>query len=176
VVRLNLKNFRAGDRYYTYTLTGTAGVDFSRKVFVNGIGNTLVAGGPADYESIKANSVLIGDEIRVKTDPLSVTFILVEPGTKELVINNEVTSVEKPSYESTVSIYPNPASDGFTVTNIPPGTFFLEIKDVSGRAVYTENEAIYDADKTFIPNLLPGVYLVTLEGKSHRTTKKLIIK
>lgn len=176
VVRLNLKNFRAGDRYYTYTLTGTAGVDFSRKVFVNGIGNTLVAGGPADYESIKANSVLIGDEIRIKADPLSVTFILIEPGTKELVINNEVTSVEKPSYDSTVGIYPNPSTDGFTVTNIPPGTASAEIKDISGRIVYTGNATFYDSDQIFSPDLLPGVYFITLEGKSHRTTKKLIIK
>jgi len=176
VVRVNLKNFRAGDRYYTYTLTGTAGVDFSRKVFVNGTGNALVAGGPADYESIKANSVLIGDEIRIKTDPLSVTFILIEPGTKELVINNEVTSVEKPSYESTVHIYPNPASEGFTVTNIPSGTATAEIKDISGRIVYAENETFYDTDKTFSPDLLPGVYFITFEGKTHRTTKKLIIK
>jgi hypothetical protein len=176
VVRLNLKNFRAGDRYYTYTLTGTPGVDFSRKVFVNGIGNTLVAGGPADYETIKANSVLIGDEIRIKTDPLSVTFILIEPGTKELAINNEVTSVEKQSFESTVSIYPNPASDSFTVTNIPPRTASVEIQDISGRVVYAERETYFDTDKIFSPDLIPGVYFLTLEGRAHRTTKKLIIK
>ena len=176
VVRLNLKNFRAGERYYTYTLTGTAGIDFSRKVFVNGIGNTLVAGGPADYESIKANSSVIGDEIRIKADPLSVIFILIEPGTKELVINNEVTSVERPSYNSTVGIFPNPAPGSFTVTGIPPLTASIEIKDISGRTVFTVNEPPFSTDKKLITSLLPGVYFLILEDKDHRTTKKLIIK
>ncbi len=59
VVRLNIADFGFGDRYYTYTLTGTEGEDFSRKVYVNGFGNDLVAGGPEKYDSIKANAFLI---------------------------------------------------------------------------------------------------------------------
>ena len=89
MVRLNLKDYKVGDRFYTYTLTGTEGEDFSRKVFVNGAGPALVAGGPADYESIKASSSLIGEEIKIVLPPLSAVYVLVEPGTKTLAINNE---------------------------------------------------------------------------------------
>ena len=65
VVRLNLKDYKVGERFYTYTLTGTEGEDFSRKVFVNGTGGTLAAGGPSDYETLKADGYIIGDEIKI---------------------------------------------------------------------------------------------------------------
>ncbi|HUW93530.1 MAG TPA: glycosyl hydrolase [Bacteroidales bacterium] len=176
VVRLNLKNFRAGDRYYIYTLTGTAGIDFSRKVFVNGIGNTLVAGGPADYETIKAKSSLIGDEIRINMPPLSSVFILVEPGTKELAINNVVTSVERPLFNDNIGIYPNPAPGKFTVSNIPAGISDIDILDMQGRTVYRMKGNPDDHDMTFNINLLPGVYLINLSGNNNQVTKRLVIK
>ncbi|MBE0666444.1 MAG: T9SS type A sorting domain-containing protein, partial [Bacteroidales bacterium] len=176
VVRLNLKNFMAGNRYYTYTLTGTPGVDFSRKVFVNGIGNTLLAGGPADYENIKANSSIIGDEIRIKMPPLSSVFVLVEPGTKELPINNVVTSVERPLYKDNIGIYPNPAPGIFTVTNIPPGISDIDILDMQGRLVYNRKGSPDDHDMTFNINLLPGVYFINLSGNNNQVSKRLVIK
>ena len=91
VVRLNIQDFKFGNRYYTYTLTGEPNQDFSRKVFINGVGNSLVAGGPENYENIEANSSLINKEIKIKVPPLSSTFILVEPGDKELEINEDIS-------------------------------------------------------------------------------------
>ncbi len=94
VVRLNLKDYKVGERFYTYTLTGTEGEDFSRKVFINGTGGTLAAGGPVNYETLKANGYVIGEEIKIILPPLSAVYVLVEPGTKELTINNVVTAME----------------------------------------------------------------------------------
>ena len=121
VVRLNIKNFKFGDRYYTYTLTGSSGTDFSRKVFINNIGNSFDAGGPDNYESIKANSSVITDEIRINAPPLSVTFVLVEPGSKELLINEEITGVNDMTANKNIIISPNPSTDQFSIFNIPEG-------------------------------------------------------
>jgi hypothetical protein len=105
-----------------------------------------------------------------------VTFILVEPGLKILPVNNEVTSVDKLSYNSVIGIYPNPSSGIFTVTNIPRGATSLEIRDLNGRTVYREEGAIDDTDKVVTADLVPGVYFITVGGKDFRTAEKLIIK
>jgi len=174
-VRLNLKNYKVGERYYTYTLTGNSGEDFSRKVFVNGHGPSLVAGGPADYESIKANSSIINEEIVIKAPPLSATFILVESGTKELIINNEVTAVENTSVGDLITVYPNPSQSSFTVSNIPPGISAIEIKDLLGRLFYKRTGAI-STSEIFNINLPGGVYFIILKKKNGQITKKIAIK
>jgi hypothetical protein len=80
VVEVALKNFKPGKRYYTYTLTGgTDNGSFSRKVYVNGVSTTLVAGGPENYETLNAKSSLInGSSIRVKLPGYSVVHLVVE--------------------------------------------------------------------------------------------------
>jgi aspartate 1-decarboxylase len=176
VVRLNLKNRKVGERYYTYTLSGTTGEDFSRKVFVNGLGTPLVAGGPSDYLAIKANSSLIGDEIRLKIPPLSAVFILIEPGTKELVINNEVTAIEKPSLDENITIFPNPGSGDFTITGIPANVTGVDIKDINGRSVYQKQNGINIPEENFKLRLLPGIYFITLKGYNRNITRKLVVK
>ena len=65
-VEVKLKNINAGDRFYWYTLEGaTDNGEFSRKVMVNGQGPSGVAGGPADYTSLKARSAVTTDGIKV---------------------------------------------------------------------------------------------------------------
>jgi len=79
VVELNMKNFKTGNRFYTYTVTG--GIDngsFSRKVYVNGVTTAEVAGGPENYESIKPKSTLINGNIKLSLPKYSVTHLLVE--------------------------------------------------------------------------------------------------
>lgn len=79
VVELTLKNFTPGNRYYTYTLTGGSdNVSFSRKVYVNGVTTTTVAGGPENYESLKAKSTLISGNIKLNLPKYSVTHLVVE--------------------------------------------------------------------------------------------------
>jgi len=176
VVRLNIADFGFGDRYYTYILTGTAGEDFSRKVYVNGTGNELVAGGPEDYESIKADAFLIADEVKIKAPPLSVTCVLIEPGTRELVINNEVTSVDENDDTATIDIFPNPSSGMVSISTIPPDITEIEISDLCGKRVYIHPADFTGTDITLDLNLLPGIYFINLSGSDHRITKKLIIR
>ena len=65
-VEIKMKNFYAGKRFYWYSLEGSNdNGEFSRKVLVNGSGPTLDAGGPADYNTLKARSSLTAGGIKV---------------------------------------------------------------------------------------------------------------
>jgi beta-mannanase len=176
VVRLNLKDYGVGERFYTFTLTGTEGQDFSRKVYVNGTGNNLEAGGPVNYESLKANAVVIGDEIRIVLPPLSALYILVEPGMKQLVINNEVTDVGIVRSDDGVTIWPNPSSGSFTIKGLPDHVNRVEISDLRGSVVLRKETGDDSREITFSTGLTPGVYMVTIFGKDYIVTKKIIIK
>lgn len=80
-VELNIKNFNKGTRYYWYTLTGGSdNGEFSRKVFVNGAGPavTNVAGGPANYMTLGANSALTANGIRVTVPGRAAVFVAID--------------------------------------------------------------------------------------------------
>lgn len=175
VVRLNLKDYGVGDKFYTYTLTGTEGVDFSRKVFVNGSGNNLEAGGPDNYETLKARAVVIGDEIKFILPPLSAVYILVEPGSKTLAINNEITSVNSVIPDADFLIWPNPSTGTITAGNLPPGTGRIEISDIRGSILLKREVTNDGSDLTLSTGLKKGVYFIRLSGAGSTVTKKLII-
>lgn len=176
VVRLNLKDYGVGDRYYTYTLTGTEGQDFSRKVFINGIGGTLEAGGPESYETIRADAVVTGDEIRINLPPLSVVCLLVEPGSRQLAINNEVTSIDPVRSDDTVTIWPNPSEGNFTVTGMPDHVSRIEIYNLGGDLLLSKETGRGNLEIKLSTGLAPGIYLVTLHGDNYTVTRKLVIK
>jgi len=175
VVRLNLKDYGVGDRFYTFTLTGTEGQDFSRKVFVNGTGGTLAAGGPDSYETIKADAVVTGDEIRINLPPLSAVYLLVEPGTRQLAINNEVTAVDPARSDDDVAIWPNPSPGTFIITGIPEHVSRIDISDLRGSVVLSRETERGAKEITLSPGLARGIYLVTLHGENYILTRKLII-
>lgn len=175
VVRLNIQDFKFGDRYYTYTLTGN-GNDFSRKVFVNDIGNNGVAGGPSNYESIEATSSLIGEEIKIKLPRYSTTFILVEPGNKELVINEDIAGIPAVLPSDPIVISPNPTYDRFRISKVPDNINKLTISDMGGRILY-----VYlcrrggELDREYSIRLTPGPYQCIFTGNDATFTKKLMI-
>ena len=173
---LDLKDYGVGERYYTYTLTGTEGQDFSRKVYVNGIGGTLAAGGPADYETIKADAFVTGDEILIALPPLSAVYLLVEPGTKHLATNNEVTAVTPVLPDDEVTLWPNPSTGNFTIRNIPDQMNRIEISDIRGSVIVSRKMMQGEKELSLSTGLKPGIYLVTLYGDNYNLTRKLVIK
>lgn len=78
-VQLAFKNFNAGSRYYWYTLTGGEGVTgFGRKVWVNDNGPTGTAGGPQNYDAVKANAASTQGGIKVALPPMSVVYVVID--------------------------------------------------------------------------------------------------
>lgn len=78
-VKVVLKNFRMGSRYYWYTLEGSNdNGNFSRKVIVNGSGPAGIAGGPSDYATLKARSALTSKGIRFTIPAWSAVFVMID--------------------------------------------------------------------------------------------------
>lgn len=78
VVTLDIKNFKAGARYYYYTLKGGADAIFSRQVIVNGAGPSGVSGGPDDYTSVKPFSINVVKGLKVNVPAYGAVFLAVE--------------------------------------------------------------------------------------------------
>jgi hypothetical protein len=79
VTEVKVKNFRIGNRFYWYSLEGSNdNGEFSRKVLVNGSGPAGVAGGPADYASIKANAATTSTGVRVSIPPRGVVYLVID--------------------------------------------------------------------------------------------------
>ena len=81
--------------------------------------------------------------------------------------------------ESSVSIYPNPATDGTTISvSGVDGQVNISIVDMNGRTVSTSTmECSGDCVKQMNVNTLAsGAYFVRIQGNGINTVKKLIIK
>jgi hypothetical protein len=79
VASLNLDNFSTGNKYYYYLLTGEEGVDFSRKVYVNGVTTTQYpGGGPENYDVLNPFGSTISGDIKLKIPGQGTLFVLVE--------------------------------------------------------------------------------------------------
>jgi hypothetical protein len=77
---VKLDSATAGSRYYWYTLTGGSdNGEFSRKVYVNGIGPTEASGGPATgYTTIKTNSAVTAGGIKISLPARSVAYVVID--------------------------------------------------------------------------------------------------
>jgi hypothetical protein len=78
-VQLDFKNFLPGNRFYWYSLEGSNdNGNFSRKVLVNGEGPAQTAGGPSDYDQLKAYSSLTQNGVYVTVPSLGMVCLVVD--------------------------------------------------------------------------------------------------
>ena len=78
-VEIVFKNFRKGNNFYWYVLTGGGdNGEFSRKTLVNGTGPTIVSGGPPDYKTINTDAGTAGGGVRVTVTGRAAVFLVVE--------------------------------------------------------------------------------------------------
>lgn len=78
-INVKLTNYNTGSRFYWYRLEGSNdNGEFSRKVMVNGIGPTTDAGGPDSYNTIKAQSAITSNGIKVSVPARGAVFVVVD--------------------------------------------------------------------------------------------------
>jgi hypothetical protein len=78
-VTVTFKNFKPGANFYWYVLTGGEGATgFSRKVWVNGAGPAGIAGGPANYASLKPYGASTANGVKITLPPMSVVNLVVD--------------------------------------------------------------------------------------------------
>ncbi len=78
-VELSFKNFRKGNKFYWYTLTGsTDNGEFSRKTIVNAVAPTIAAGGPASYKTISPYAASATGTVRISVPARAVVCVVVE--------------------------------------------------------------------------------------------------
>ena len=77
-VTITTPHFKPGRNFYWYSLQGgNDNGDFSGKVFVNGKGPDVAAGGPTDYANIKANAAATSGGIRVTVPARGAVFLVI---------------------------------------------------------------------------------------------------
>jgi hypothetical protein len=173
VVNLSIKQFGVGDRYYVYSLTGEENRDYSQTVTINDAPPALAVGGPSldDLESISAFGYPVGDEIKVASPRMSVQFVLIDGGEKDMAVREE-GRLESPAK---VMIYPTPARESLKIDLKEGGYHRIDIVNVSGSVVYSGevNPALRELRLT--PRLSSGYYFVKLTGVRKTAVSKLII-
>ncbi len=170
VARVNLSNHGVGERYYHYTLNGGSdNGEFSLKVNVNGVGPTLPAGGPANYETLQARSSIVQGGVVVTLPPRSVVYLMIDEG--EDIITGAARG-ESGSFR----ISPNPSS-GMVTIDLPSREFRqVEVTDLRGRIFFTHTVSRQDEKVSFSPGVPPGMYIVRLKGERGTTSAKLMVE
>jgi len=78
-VEIVVKNFRKGNNFYWYTLTGdNDNGEFSRKLLINGNGPAVAAGGPLNYKTISAYAAATAGGIRITVPGRSAVYAAIE--------------------------------------------------------------------------------------------------
>ena len=86
--------------------------------------------------------------------------------------NNEIKE------KSEITMFPNPTSDFFTLSNLESTNYDVTIFDISGKAVQSnENRTVSENGTLTIPvsNLAKGVYMVNIASGKSSLTKQLIV-
>ncbi|MDP4265531.1 MAG: T9SS type A sorting domain-containing protein [Bacteroidota bacterium] len=172
-VKIDFQNFTPGNRYYWYTLSGSNdNGEFSRKVMVNGNPPTNSTGGPLTYATIKPNSAVCNNDVRVTLPDRSAIFVLIEKSSTTTGItdidpaNKLVQLINTPSPDGSFTLKFN----GFA----PADNFDIEVSNMVGQIINTI--AVRNTQLLRINKPLPaGMYFIKVQTKKGTTVKKLIV-
>ena len=159
-VKIQMKNFTPGEKYYWYVLTGgTNDGSFSRKLYINGQNDEAVSG-PLNYEEIKAYACPQNGEVLVDLPPLSTVYSLIEGDTSA-----RISGLKK---KEIISTYPNPATDKVKVQLdlITNSVVNVNIYNLMGQKV----EELYNG------NLAEGMHTLSWDAFSKHSASTFLLK
>ena len=130
-----------------------------------------------EQHSKKADSSNKGTAFDVSTFPIKLNALpaqataATQSTTNSVTVNNNIVPVR---------LYPNPALDNITITALPslPGQMQIVIRDITSKAVYTENVPCYAGvpveHSISLSSFIPGVYLVDVTTPDQHIVKKVV--
>jgi hypothetical protein len=133
----------------------------------HGTGPSLMLCDPTLDNNIGANWFAAAEFV----DSLNHIAVYATPGTGCII-----TSITENKEEVSTSIYPNPANDQVTVSNIPAGVKEIRIFDVAGNMINSialNNRSSITIDMIALPK---GVYLLNMIDEKNTTSVHKIIK
>lgn len=78
-VQVVVNNFKPGSNFYYYRLAGGSdNGEFSRNVFVNGIGSSFASGGPPTYKTLNPYKTPTADGIKVNIPAKGAVYLVIE--------------------------------------------------------------------------------------------------
>lgn len=84
-------------------------------------------------------------------------------------------SLNEPFSDASVELYPNPAGEFVTITNLPDGSA-IKVTDVTGKVVAETAELITTNETTIsTENFVNGIYIVHIEHNGRTASKKLVV-
>ncbi len=91
---------------------------------------------------------------------------------------DSLTFVNEPEHDFKFKIFPNPTNGNFKIMYLLPQNQKgkLEIFDINGKAVYTQNLPQWSTLQFIsLPKLSNGVYVCSITSNNQRVNKKLVI-
>lgn len=203
-VKLDLENFISGRHMYYYLLTGgTDNGDFSRKVYINGQGPSIIAGGPSNYASIKPWGIAIDDSVKFNMPPLSVIYALIDPADQPDIksarlINDSIVEVKLtsavliPDTAKGFSVFmENAINDSvkfiqrdvvdstilfITIATPVSNTDSLYLSYIDGNFVSYAGKSLLNAERVNVQNLLTGSTPLLLDAYTDASGSKVYLK
>lgn len=88
-------------------------------------------------------------------------------------LGNGVSGIEEEGVLAGVALYPNPAQQSVTLSNLPDNAS-LRITDLTGTLLYS-NDKVKASQTVSIDKLVSGVYFVQVQSDRHTATRKLVV-
>lgn len=165
LIKLNISNFKYGEKYYVYTLVGD-GSEFSRKVFVNGQTTKFEGGGPENYDTLAPISYkIIDNEIVIKAPARSSNYVLIE--SSEVPENPVVSKIqlEKDTFRTvmgqTCQINYTVYDTSNAIVQVTPHWYFSPEASVNNNGVFLSYK--------------PGIYTVMAQIDAFVDTTTIIV-
>ncbi len=108
-----------------------------------------------------------------ETSPDNPLQLYIQDDTEIVAVFQDVTSVTNPLAQTVLQVYPNPASDGFSVY-ADSEILDLRLMDIHGRSVYYQ-QAQEDNIYVTTQGLRPGIYLLIVRTCQDTKTVRLVI-
>ncbi|MFM2213368.1 MAG: hypothetical protein RL427_631 [Bacteroidota bacterium] len=158
----------------------------------NHVGRDLVGGYDGQADSVPS-SITDGQVVNYtfnysvpstsNIDNMHGVLVLIDQQTGEVVNSKSfelaTLAVNSNQVNPTVSLYPNPSTDYFTINNLKSGIYTVTIYDMSGKAVQTvkQKEVIENQSLTIsTKGMAAGAYVVNIATGNTSYSKQLMVK